>query len=504
MDAPDTPTTVGVPSGGDAPSAGARGSRVALAAVLVLAGAALLAQVDHRLEPGNADYYLRNAMAYADGRLARSRYSPGLGLFLTPLALAVGDDPGTLTFLAELLMVPVAVLGLYLVHRLLRRHLAPWPAVGVLAVFAVGQAGTYFLSGIEAEPLAMCLITGMLLALSGDRAGPAVALGGLAVLVRVALVPFVGTLWLLSLLFVAHRRRAAAAGLVTVVAGLAAHFASGPTTDPSYLDIRSATFGGGHRSGNAAIRLAEEMLTRGGDYARYGIPRLVVPYRLLQLPVGPLLAIVVLAVTVLGLARVWRRGDLPAADLLAARHAVLAFAATMAALLVWPVRAGEGTRMLLPVVAVPLLGLGKSAEALAVTPRLRHPVTGPVMAAALATFILLPTASVLLQHDDRPPEETRYLAAHREAAKRLPSGPVLAAKPAFTELSTGRPSFVYPPGASAGDLVDLAERLGVCTVVLDEYGVLPQGFHDWVDGNGRAVLGTAGETRVVALDVPWC
>ncbi len=478
-----------------------------VAGLVILAAVAVqLFQVDHRLDLGNGDFYLRNAKAYAGGTLAHSRYSPGVGLFLSPIARLAGNDYRLLTFLSELTMVAVSLAALVVLHRLLRVYLAPWTAVALLAAFALGQSAATFLSGVEAEPLALLLVSGCLLALINRWPWWAVGLGGLAVGVRVALAPFIGVVFLLLLL---RHRRAGAAGLVAVLAAGVAHLASGPTVDQSYVGIAGAVYGeNGHGASGVLSRVASQVVIRAKNYLRIGIPRLVVPFRLLASPAGLLVSAIVLAAIVFGLIRLRQdRGQTEAApEPWVLDAACLAGLATLAFLLVWPIRAAESTRLLIPIAFLPLVGLGRSLEDLVRAGTTRRPVRiGWALVAALVALNVASTAPVLAAHRRRPATERRFFAVHEEASRLVWSGPVVSKKPAFTELTTRRLAYSYPAGESVADLEQLSRRTAACTFVLDEvFGGLPDSTVEWLRSRQNGVIAAKGATSIVTIWAPWC
>lgn len=474
--------------------------------IVVLAAIVQLSQVDHRLDLGNGDFYLRNAATYAGGSFARSRYSPGLGIFLSPLARIAGADYRLLTFLAEFAMVVVATGALFVLYRLLRTWVAPWSAVIVLAAFALGQSGAVFLNGAEPEALALLLVTGCLLTLARDRPWWAIALGGLAVGVRVSLVPFVVTLFLLLLV---RHRRAGAVGLLSVALATAAHFASGPRVDQSYVGISAAVYGTEDGvSSNVLARVADAVLTRAVNYLKVGIPRLVVPSRLLDSPVGPVIAVVVVAAILFGIYRQRRdrREPLSGSASWVFDSACLAALALLAALLFWPAYAGDSTRLLIPIIAVPLVGLGRSLEVV------RRPAVSIGVARigslCLAAFLVVNVAamgSALADRRDPAATDQRFLAVHERSRSLRWSGPVISRKPAFTELTTGRVSYSYPVGDDATRLEALARRTMTCTFVIDElYDGMPNSTIDWVQVREDRVIAAVGSTRIVTIRAPWC
>lgn len=477
----------------------------AVAAVLLLAAVLQILQVDDQSDLGNGDFYLRNATAYARGDVAHSRYSPGLGLLLAPLARLVGGDLRLLTLIAELAMVPVVVGALFLLQRLLRLYLSPWMAIAVTAAFALGQAAAISLSGVEAEATALLLVTGTLLARARARPWLAVVMSAVAVLVRVPLAPFLLVFWALSL---PRRRWPAVAGLATVVIGAVAFLVSGPVVDQSYLGIGSAAYDSPDEgAGGALVRVGAGVFDRTMTYLRFGIPRLVLPYRALEHAVGPLLSVIVLVAIVVGLLLLVRErsrepGHEPSEVLLAA---ICGAVVLIAALLLWPVRAGTATRQILPVVAIPLLGLGRSIDLVLGASRWGRLRIAALAGAAMMAIVNVAAAAMVVRGDAGPRGSASFFAAHEEARTRAWPGPVVSQKPAFTELSTGRRAYSYPVGGYSEALDEFAERSRPCTFVLDELyeGMRPE-FVEWVELRQERVVAARGGTRFVTIRAPWC
>jgi len=473
--------------------------RILLAVVLVVFAVLQLAQVSSSLELGNGTYYLRDAIAFADGDVARSRYSPGLPVLLVPVLWLTGSDPAASTVVIEILMVAVAVAALVLTHRVVRRHASRWIALGVVTAFALGQAGLGFLRGINAEPVSLALVAGVVLLEGGGRRGLAAALlTGVAVAVRIALAPFFGILWLLRL---RRRPQAASLALVLVMLAAGAHFATGPVADPSYVEIAESIYDGeGGGSGGPVVTIARQVGEGIVTFGRYGVPRLVWPFRILATPIGLVLAIGTLAAMAWGLRR--RSGGL--------RFPVVAGATVyLGLLLLWPIRVTEAVRLVVPVAPVLLAGLAGTLDRVvsvddeAGSSRLRQLVYGLV--AVMAVVGLAAGLSGFVQTRAPSAVESDFFQAHRMAAARTLEGPVVSRKPAVTELMLGVPAIGYPAGdPTVDDLERYAAAWSACVFVVDGLGQGDENLFAWVDANAGDILAAVGATRIVVVDAPWC
>lgn len=462
----------------------------------------LLLQVHPWSLLGNTDYYLRNARDLAAGNLPHSRYSPGYPVVLAPLVLLTGERLSALTVAASLLSVVCAGLGLVLLFSWLRRHTDDRKAALSVSAFALGQAATSYLGRGEVESLALVLITAMLVAVSGGHHRAALGLTLAAGLVRVALVPFLGLFWLLHL---RSRPRLAVPGVALAALSMLAHLAVGPIKDQSYVGIAGAIYGVGREDDVGVVqRLAEGILRRAEGYGRYGLPRLLWPHALLASGPGLVVAAVTTAAVLAGLVLLARRGWQPLAEAQdrTAAVAATAFGGHLALLLLWPVRPGETVRMVVPLVAVPLLALSVLARRVAVSPRAR-----PAAATLLATVLALGLAasvSVVLQQRRQPADERQFTEAHETVVGKLPPGALVSRKPAFTELAVGRPTFEYPLGVRPGDLAELARRTGACIFVIDRVDSgLPEDIATWLRAHSSRII-RVGPTEFVVYDSERC
>lgn len=475
-------------------------ARVLVAAVLVVLAAALLFQLgDTAFLRGDGDLYLRDAARFADGAIPRSRYSPGFGLFLSPILLVTGDDPVMAGNVSLVVIAAIAVAAFALVYRLLRAWLPPLVAAGAVAMLAVGQGVVTYFAEVRPEALMLLLLTAMFLALRNERGWFGLALGALAILVRVAVAPVVVVTFLV---WAWRRPRLLATAAVLFGLAVGAHFATQPSADQDYLEIGGRTFAA---DSDASTRLESAFGTgREGvvAYGRYALPRFVWPYRVLQSPagivVGPLTTVAMAGGLVL---LVLRRapGARPSDDRLL-RAIVLGSSAYLAALLIWPIRQLAAVRLAIPVAPVPVLGLGVAV--LVVSGWLRPRSTGALPIAViggLATVAFLGGATAVRDHARDSRADAAFVRAHLDARDRLPSGPVISEQAGATELLTGRTAFELP---LRQDIADFARRVGACTFV-----VTPDLGDDvvrWIDDHRRAILSANGSTELVALDEPWC
>ena len=515
--------------------------RIALASIAVTT-LALLAQVRSWSPLGNGDYYLRNATDIVHGHLPHSRYSGGFPVVLSPIAAIARGDRATMTLAASLLTALFGCIALVLVHRWLAGYLRPWTAALTLTVFALGQVSAAFLGRGEVESLALFLVTGMLLAARSGRWPLAVVLTACAVLVRVALGPFLGVFWLLHL---RHRPRSAVAALLVLGGGLLSHLAVGPTKDQSYVQIGGAIYGVGNESSSSVVsKIVSGVLRRAQGYVEVGIPRLVWPVRLLQTPPGIVVGIVTTLVVLTGLWLIVRAGlgaptprtqamltqapsthanltpttltestqttpteaTLTAADDAArlAARASIAFLCFVGALLLWPTRDGDTARMIIPAVTVPLLALGTAAQ-MAVDRW--HPPRRLVAAAVIPVLLLgiLATGSLVAQRWTQPDDEKDYTAAVADARGKVPAAGVVAGKPAYVQLALDVPGYEYPAGVTPATMPALMRRTGSCALVIDGLDrAFPTDLRSWIDAHTAKVLSRVGQTSIVLYDSPRC
>ncbi len=468
--------------------------------VVVLVGFALLqlARVGPDLELGNGTYYLRDAIAFSEGDVARSRYSPGLPILLVPVLWATGGDPAAATVAIEVLTVGVAVAALALTYRVVRLRATAWASLGVTAAFALGQAGLGFLRGINPEPVVLAFVALVLLA--DDRRGMwAAAITGAAVAVRIAVAPFFGILWLLRL---RRRPRVAIVALVLILGAAAAHFATGPVADPSYVEIAESIYDANAATAGPVASVARQIGSGIVTFGRYGVPRLVWPYRVLATPLGPALAAATLAAMAWGLLGRSRpfRWDV-----------VSGTAVYLLLLLAWPIRVTESVRLVVPVAPVLLGGLavafdrlgGLAADRVRSAATKRRVVYG--ILATMAAVALAAGLSGFVQSIGPSTKELDFYQAHRDAAGRVETEPVISRKPAVTELMLGVTAIGYPSGdPTPDDLARYAEGWSACVFVVDGLGRGDEALFAWVDDRTAEVVAEAGATRIVRIDAPWC
>ncbi len=450
------------------------------------------------ITPNNNGFdYLRNAVVLAHGHLARSHYSPGFGVLLAPVAWATGGRFHAMWLSAGLLNLALAAAALVLVHAYLRLHTNAWFAVGLTAVFALGETATVVLTGVEVEPLTLLLVAATLVLLNRDHAWLAGALTVLAVVCRVPVAPFFAVLWLFEL-----RRRpvAAAATFGGIALAVGAHMATQSPLDASYISIASSAFrprGGGHGILHRAIDIVPAQAL---GYLRLGIPSLLWPSAILTIPiVGAVLGLGTSAALALG---AWRLLH----DQVTTRAAVVGVVAQFVLLTGWPVTTPASIRMVAPFAPVVLLAAAAGLSAL-LTRQYRAPVwAGPAVLAAAALMAVTSSLAVTAINRDTPRTVRDLISINRRLAGRLPPGPVLAHTNALVQLLTGHASFDYPLADNLPDLEHRAQQVRACTLEVDpSYGRLLQpGLRHLADSGGGQLLGTAGLTTVIALNEPWC
>jgi len=463
----------------------------------------LLLQVHPWSNLGNADYYLRNAVDLSKGDLPHSRYSPGYPIVLVPLVALADGRLTAMTIAASLFSVASAAVALVLLHRWLRLYVDQPAAALTVTAFAVGQAASSYLGRGEVESLALLLATALLVVSARGRMRAAVVLTLAAGLVRVALVPFLGLYWLLQL---RTRPKTAAAGLVAALGSVLAHLAVGPTQDQSYTGIAGAVYQGGHnsRTDNIVQGVLQGAVERALDYGRFGLPRLVWPHALLTQMPGLLVAAATTTAVLAGLLIVARRGWRHSNDL--SRVPIvsgIAFAGYLAALQFWPIQPGETVRMVVPLAALPLLGLAVLSQRLARSGSAAKAGVGSatVLVVAVGSASSL---SVVAQQRSQQTDERQFIEAHEQVRERLPEGAVMSRKPAYTELALGRTAYEYPAGVQASDMPSLVNRTGVCIFVIDrmDSGV-PLDVARWLRARSTRSL-SVGPTEFVIYDFPRC
>lgn len=456
---------------------------------------------------GDGDWYLRDAAAYANGEIARSRYSPGFALFLAPLMAVVGGDVVVAGAVAVAVNAILTVAGVVLCSRFLRPHLGPSMAAGMAALLAVCQGVTVYAGHVRPEPLALVLAVAGMLALRNERSTAAVVLGAVLVLLRVALAPFVLVVWLVWL---RRSPRVALAGVLLVLVAASASLATQPLIDDSYAEIGGGIY---QVEGGASGRLLGVVRIAVGNvdsFGRYALPRLAWPFQALASPLGPVLAGATLAVIAVGLVVLLRRTAIPAqvrrrrralrdaspgdAVLVAA---TVGAAAYLGLLMLWPIRDLAAVRMVIPVAFVPLAGLGAGLTCLA---RRRGPRPARLVAAAVLPALLLVNgvaSAVVVGKRQSTKGADDFVIAHELVRPLLPLGPVISTQPAATELLLGRAAFDYP--LDGGELEELARRLRACTFVID--GEVRSA---WLQRHRGAVLAEQGDVEVVSVASPWC
>lgn len=480
---------------------------IGLVAVLIVFAAVQLASVSTTLGFGNGTYYVRDALTFADGKVAYSRYSPGLPLLLTPIVWATGGDPGMTTLLAEILMVGVAVAALVATHRVVLRYATDGVALALVAALALGQTGR-LLAGVNPEPLVLALIALTLLLPASGRGGVVAAvLAGLAVLTRVALAPFFAVVWLLRLR--RHPRTALVALALITAAGLAS-FATGPRVDQSYVQIAGGVLdqpetGAVDLGASLQAQVTENLVT----YGRFGVPRLIWPFRLLDTLPG--LVVAGATLIMMGWGLVTLRSKTGGRMRLEATAGTLFY---LGMLLVWPIRASEAVRLVVPVAPILLASLGIATDRIRTSfqhlgpsrPGWTRVNPGNLLGLALVALVALNLAagwSAFAQNRVPDPAEEDFRTAHRIARTRSP-GPIISQKPAVSELILGVPAYGYPLGdPTPAELARFSEQAGVCHFALD--GVEENAeLYAWVEERIAEVLAEVGDTRVVRIASDWC
>lgn len=483
------------------PEPDTRAVRAAVVAILTLTALALLLQAGGPAAylRGDSAYFLRDASTFADGQLARSRYSPGYALFLAPVAALTGDDLALFGRASLLVTAAVAVVALGLVHRVLRRWLPTWLAVATLALLSFGQGVVIYFSEVRSEPLTLLLVAAAVLALlqGSDRWAP--VLLGLAVLTRVAMAPFAVGVWVV---WFRRSRGTALAGVALCIGGVAAHFATGPTVDEGYVGIGTAVLGtdDGGLLGSLYRRAIEGIEA----YGRYGFPRLAWPYVLLRSPAGILAAAAALTAMAVGIVSLLRSRS----ELGTRRHHVLvaSFVGTLAytALLVaWPIRDLAAVRLVIPGVLVPLAGLA-AGTAMAARSLVGVSATGAARLAATAILALASLGAVAsaVSVRERRAEGAGlvdYVDAHDAP---LPAGPLMSGKPGISELASGRRAYEFP--LDPADIEAVAEATGTCLFVLDPTDRDAEETRAAVARYDTRILAASGRTEIIEVTSGWC
>jgi hypothetical protein len=457
---------------------------------------------------GDGDNYLQNALRFANGELARSRYSPGWGFFLTPLAWLAHGEFWVMYFAGSLLNIALSILALVVAHRFLKRYLSAWTAVALVAVLALGQSATNVLIGVEVEPLALLSVTATLVALQEGRTWPAVAMTGIGVLSRVALTPFFVVLWLLRL---RRQRRAALTSIALVLIGVGAYLT---------LQQRSGSGGYGATAANAyGVQQGRSGLIKGAlnilpdhlfRYLRLGIPAIAWPSALLTPSLGRLLGLVTTGLAGVGVWQLLRRRrnaglDDPGGVLV---HAVIAGLAYFALLTLWPANNGAVVRLTFPMGPLVLLALGVGLRYVAKGMKFPSPVTAlRLIALGAVTAAILATGALVVTRNRNSGASRAFLQVNDRASDHLPRGRVLSHYDAFTELITGHRARQYSDNPTPTKLLREADRARACAVVIDDVVVTEKtstALREWAEQGGGTVIASEGRTFVLALKQKRC
>ena len=467
-------------------------------ATLVVLTAALVYQLgDTAFIRGDGDLYLRDAGRVAAGDLPRSRYSPGFALFLAPILL-VTDDPALAGNISLVVIAAVAVAALVLVYRFLVIWLRPLLAALAIVVLALNQGSVTYFAEVRPEALMLLLVTAMFLALRRERGWLAIALGAVAIVLRIAVLPLV----VVTLAVWAWRRpRLLAAAAVLCGLALVVDFANQPSYDEDYLEIGGTAFTGEAGLSERGTAVLETARDGAVAYGRYGLPRFVWPYRVLASPAGLVLGPVTTLAMAAGLVVLVRRRGPPEdePDELLLRAAVLGTAAYVAALLIWPMRLLAAIRLSLPIAPIALLGLGIAV--LVVSRRLR-PQSGALpltLAALLAAVTVLGGATAVRDHAGDDSGGDGFVEAHVEAQRRLPPGRVVSDEAGATELLLHRTAFEYP---FRQNIADFARRVEACTFVVTP--AVGDATVAWIREHSVDTIAARGAVEIVTVDQPWC
>lgn len=444
--------------------------------------------------------YLRDAVVFSHGDLARSRYSPGWGFLLTPLTWVTGRDLRVLHLVGALVVIAISVAALVLVYQFLGEHVSAWTAVALVAVLALGESATNALFGVEVEPLALLLVTATLVCLQRGRPWLAVVATGVAVVSRVAIVPFFAVLWLLWL----RRRHApSVVALAMVLVGVGVYLLTRPVLEGSYVELVYVREGS-----DAALPAAADVLTVLGDnivrYPLRGLPAMLWPIAVLDTPLGSVLGLLTTAVVAAGAWQLVRQRPAGPGDV--RRAAVVAGAAEIGLVLAWPATDSAAIRFLMPLAPLVLLaaaiGLHTVLAHLDVSLRAR---AGAAVVAAMLVAGVLVSVALTARQEGTDPRVDDLLTALESSRERLPEGAVLSFAPGMTEVATGRKAFSYPKRTGPPPVLERAQQVDACTVVIDGFNdVNNLPFRRWLTTRAGTVLAAEGKASVVALEIPGC
>lgn len=473
-----------------------------LGIVLAAFVAVHLARLSRVLINADGENYLRNAVVLAGGDLPRSRYSPGWGFVLSPVAALTGDSFWGLYLLSAALNIALAVFALVLVYRFLRHSAGERAALVLVAIFALGQTATVVLFGAEVEPVALLATSAILVALQQGRSWMAVAATAAAAQIRIALVPFLAVLWVLRL---RRHRLPALAALASIGVGLVAFAATNGGEDTTYLNISRSAYAT-DRGVTGVIEGVWQVVPRHVvGYARLGLPSALWPSGLLDSPVGVALGLATFLCIAVG---AWKmltgKGGPRVPDDALLRAATLAGLATFAAYVFWPANDGAKIRLALPLAPLVLLSAWAGARALfgARWTTVARPLAVVALAAALAS-----TAGLVATQRTSSPEVADFMRANEEARELLPPGSVLSRRPALTQLLLRRPTRTYRLESAPVALLSRAQDVGACAVVVDGLrtgGGRSASLRARLEHSGARVLGSSGRAAVFAIDRPGC
>lgn len=480
-------------------AAGARTTAI-LGITLALFTVIHTARLGRLLINGDGANYLSGAMRIASGDLPHPRYSPGLAMFLAPLAGLLRGRPSTLVLVAAFMNLVISVAAIVLLQRFLRRYLSPVMSVTVVAVFALGQTATNVLTGTEVEPIALLLLVITLVALQEDRSRLAVVATAVAGMTRIALVPWFGVLWLLRWRRSPRHAATAIGALVIDVATYAVLSRQG-----SYVAIATQSYTAGDSAGSPVAAFLEVVPDHLVRYSRLGFPSLFWPSAILSTPPGYVLGAVTTLCMVIGALVLLRRDGRSADGVL--RPAVVASAAYAVLLWFWPANDGTVLRLSTPLAPVVLLLAVVGARRLA--ERLFAARAKQVVAVALAGALTVGlAASVGLAVTRRTSDEpvADFVLATRRGIALAPPGPVLSHAPGITQVVSGRAVVSFPDGVSGSEALALAEQSRACVIVVTAIARNPPPeFERFLARSDRVNrLSSVGTTTLYALDEPWC
>ncbi len=481
-------------------AAGARTTAI-LGITLALFTAIHAARLGRLLANGNGEFYVSGAMRIASGDLPPPRYSPGLAMFLAPLAGLLRGRPSTLVLVAASLNLVISVAAIVLLQRFLRRYLSPVMSVTVVAVFALGQTATNVLTGTEVEPIALLLVVITLVALQEDRSRLAVVATAVAGMTRIALVPWFGVLWLL-------RWRRSPRHAVTAIGALVIDVATYAilSRQGSYFAVATQSYTAGDSAGRspvaALLEVVPDHLVR---YTRLGFPSLFWPTEILLTPPGYVLGAVTTLCTVIGALVLLRHHGRSADGVL--RPAMIASAVYAVLLWFWP--ANDGAVLRLSTAMAPVVLLLTVVGTRRVAERLFAARAKQVVAVALAGALTLGlAASVGLAVTRRTSDEpvADFVRATRRGIALAPPGPVLSPAPGFTQMVSGRTVVPFPDSVSGPEALALAEQSRACVIVVTTIGsnAAPELERFLARSDRVSRLSSGGTTTLYALDEPWC